>query len=68
MIKVIIAAFLFVLLILFVRGLIKDNKVNKVVEEANDRLRSIKNEHKVMDIEEKVRESEQNLKYRKNSK
>jgi len=67
MIKVIIAAFLLVLLIIFVRGLIKDRKMSQTVSEASDRLQSIKNQHMVLDIEAQVQVSEQYLKYRKDA-
>lgn len=67
MIKVIIAAFLLVLLIIFVRGLIKDRKMSQTISEASDRLQSIKNQHMVLDIEAQVQVSEQYLKYRKDA-
>lgn len=68
MAKFVFGLFLLVLFILFVRGLMKDSKRNKKVEEANDRLHEIKNEHKILDINEKVEEAEAKLQQRKDAK
>ena len=68
MIKFVIGLFLLVLFWLFVSNLIKDRKKNKSVEEANDRLHQIKNENKVLDINEKVEEAEAKLQQRKDEK
>ncbi len=68
MIKFVIGLFLLVLFWLFITSLIKDRKKNKSVEEANDRLHEIKNENKVLDINEKVEEAEAKLQQRKDEK
>lgn len=67
MIKLVIGCFLLILLVMFIRGLIKDSKMNSKVEAARERLATIKNEHKVLDIEEKVQEAESKLNERKQS-
>ncbi len=68
MIKFVIGLFLLVLFWLFVTSLIKDRKKNKSVAEAEDRLHEIKNENKVLDINEKVEEAEAKLQQRKDAK
>lgn len=68
MIKFVFGLFLLVLFWLFISNLIKDRKRNKKVAEAEDRLHEIKNENKVLDINEKVDNAEAKLQERKDAK